>query len=122
MKDQDIDPTESGAQNPYCILLHQLTGMTIQKPRKIWVINVWRKSHHKEIDREAKIIIERENTPRSKLASDRDKVACDLVEKLPEVEQQQWADQANEDHEAMVAKWKKETEGKASTTPMDCQQ
>ena len=40
MKDQDIDPTESGAQNPYRILLHQLMGTTIQKPCKIWVVNV----------------------------------------------------------------------------------
>lgn len=121
MKDQDIDPTESGAHNPYRILLHQLTGTTIQKPRKIWVVNVWRKSHRKEIDREAKIIAERENTPRSKLAAVRDKVARDLFAKLPEVEQKQWVEQANEEHETAVAKWKEETEGKASTTPADRQ-
>ena len=32
MKDQDIDPRKSGAQNPYHSLLHKLTGNTIQNP------------------------------------------------------------------------------------------
>ena len=121
MKDQDIDPTESGAQNPYHILLHQLMGMTIQKPRKIWVVNVWRKSQCQEIDREAKIIADREKTPRSRLAAVRDKGACKLFYKLPDVEQQQWVEQANEEHETAMAKWKEETQGKASTTPADRQ-
>ena len=121
MKDHDIDPTESGAQNPYRILLHQLTGTTIQKPRKIWVVNVWRKSHCKEIDLAAKTIADRENTPRSRLAAVRDKVARELFEKLPEVEQQEWVEQANEEHETALAKWKQETEGKPSTTPADRQ-
>jgi hypothetical protein len=121
MKDQDIDPTESGAQNPYRILLHQLTGTTIQKPRKIWVVNVWRKTQRKEIDREAKIIAEREKTPPSKLAAVRDKVARELFEKLPEIEQKQWVEQANEEHEAAVAKWKEETEGNPSIAPADRQ-
>ena len=121
MKDQDIDPTESGAQNPYRILLHQLTGTTIQKPRKIWVVNVWRKSQRQEIDREAKIIADREKTPRSRLAAVRDKVARKLFYKLPDVEQQQWMEQANEEHETAMEKWKEETQGKASTTPADRQ-
>ena len=121
MKDQDIDPTESGAQNPYRILLHQLTGVTIQKPRKIWVVNVWRKTQRKEIDREAKIIAEREKTPPSKLAAVRNKVACELFEKLPKIEQAQWVEQANEEHEAAVAKWKEQTEGRPSIAPADRQ-
>ena len=75
MKDQDIDPMESGAQNLYRILLHKLTGTTIQKPRKIWVVNVWQRTQRKEIDREAKIIAEKEKTPQSKLAAVCDKVA-----------------------------------------------
>ena len=44
MKDQDIDLKESGAQNPYRILLHKLTGTTIQKPRLKSAVNVWRKT------------------------------------------------------------------------------
>jgi len=121
MKDQDIDPTESGAQNPYRILLHQLTGTTIQKPRKIWVVNVWWRTQRKEIDHKAKIIAERENTPRSKLTAVRNKVARELFERLSKEEQQQWVEQANEEHNAAVAKWKEETEGRPSTMPADRQ-
>ena len=121
MKDQDINPTKSGAQNLYQILLHQLTGMTIQKPYKIWVINIWQKTQHKEINRKAKIITKREKTPLSKLATVCDKVAHEHFEKLPEVEQKEWVEQANEEHEAAIAKWKEETEGNPSIAPVDCQ-
>jgi len=94
---------------------------TIQKPRKIWVVNVWRRTQRKEINREAKIIAERENTPRSKLAAVRNKVARELFERLSKEEQQQWVEQANEEHNAAVAKWKEETEGRPSTMPVDRQ-
>jgi len=112
---------ESGAQNPYRILLHKLTGTTIQKPRKIYVVNVWRRTQRVEIECQAKIIAEKENTPRSKLAALRDRIARELFEKLPQAEKEQWVDQANEEHELAVTKWKEETEGKPSTTPADRQ-
>ena len=99
----------------------QANGTTIQKPRKIWVVNVWRRTQRKEIDHEAKIIAEKEKTPRSKLAAVRDKVAQELFERLSKEEQQQWVEQANEEHDAAVAKWKEETEGRPSTTPADRQ-
>ena len=116
-----VDPTESGTQNPYRILLHQLMGTTIQKPRRIYVVNVWRRTQPKEIDCEAKIITDKENTPRSKLAAVRNKVARELFEQLLQVEKDQWTEQANEEYEAAMAKWKRETEGRPSTTPEDRQ-
>jgi hypothetical protein len=69
MKDHDIDPRESGAHNPYRILLHKLTGTAIQKPQQKAPVNVWRKLERKEIDLEAKKIIEKENTPTSNYAA-----------------------------------------------------
>jgi hypothetical protein len=75
MKDQDINPMESGAQNPYRILLHQLTGTTIQKPQKIYVVNIWRRTQRKEIEFQAKIIVDKENTPQAKLAALCDKIS-----------------------------------------------
>ena len=96
-------------------------GMTIQKPRKIWVVNVWQKTQCKEINHEAKIIAEREKTPPSKLTAVHNKVAHELFEKLPEVEQKEWVEQANKEHEAAMAKWKEETEGNPSIVPVDHQ-
>lgn len=121
MKDQDIDPMESGAQNPYRILLHKLTGTTIQKPRLKSAANVWRKTQRQEIDAEVKQIVQRNNTPRSALAATRDRVARDMFAKISKEEQQQWADQAKEEHEEAVARWKQDNEGDCSTTPEDRQ-
>jgi len=121
MKDQDIDPRESGAHNPYRILLHKLTGTTIQKPRLKAPVNVWRKTQRKEIDLEAKKITEKENNPRSKHAAIRDKVAWEMYDLLPQEEKSQWIEQAKEEHEEAMAKWKEDSEGSPSTTPEDRQ-
>ena len=116
-----MDPRESGAHNPYRTLLHKLTGTTIQKPRQKPPINVWRKTQQGEIDFEAKKITERENAPRSKHAVIRDKLACDMFEKLLEEEKIQWAEQAKEEHDTAMLRWKEDTEGNPSTKPEDCQ-
>lgn len=121
MKDQDIDPRESGAQNPYRSLLHKLTGNTIQKPRQIPPVNIWRKTQRKQIDFEAKKITEQENLPRSKHAAIRDKVACNIFQRLPDEDKAQWVEQAKEEYDAAVLRWKEDTEGSPSTTPEDRQ-
>ena len=102
MKNQDVDPRESGAHNPYRILLHKLTGTIIQKPRLKAPVNVWRKMQHKEIDLEAKKITE--NTPRSKHANVQDQVAWEMYDFLSQEEKSQWIEQAKEDHEVAMAK------------------
>ena len=43
MKDLDLDSKESGAINPYCALLHRLTGVGLVKGRHCTPIEVWRK-------------------------------------------------------------------------------
>ena len=116
-----MDPRESGAHNPYRTLLHKLTGTTIVKPRQKSPVNIWRKTQRKEIDLEAKKITERENTPRSKHAAIRDKLARDLFEKLPEQEKAQWVEQAKEEYDAAVSRWRDDTEGNPSTEPEDHQ-
>jgi len=51
----------------------------------------------------------------------RDKVARDLFEDLLEDEKAQWIEQAKEDYEVAVARWKQETEGNPSIAPEDRQ-
>ena len=121
MKDQDIDPRKSGADNPYHTLLHKLTGTTIQKPRQKPPVNVWRKTQRKEIDFEAKKITESENTPRSKHAAIRDRVACDMFERLPEEEKVQWMEQMKEEYDNAMLRWKEDTEGNPSIKAEDHQ-
>ena len=121
MKDQDIDPKDSGANNPYRILLHKLTGSSIQKPRLKTAVNVWRKTQREAIDGEVKEIAKRGAIARSSLAATRDKVARDMFERLPAEERAGWVEQAKEEHDAAMARWKEENEGKCSTTPEDRQ-
>jgi hypothetical protein len=118
MKDQDIDPRDSSAHNPYRTLLHKLTGTTIKKPRQKPLATIWRKTQHKEIDLAAKKL---ENVPRSQAAAVRDKLAWEMFEQLPEDEKAQWMEQAKEEYEAAMAGWKEDTEGNPSTLPEDCQ-
>jgi hypothetical protein len=110
-----------GAQNPYCSLLHKLTGTTIHKPQQKSAINTWWKTQWKEINLAAKEIINKENTPQSKHAAVQDKVACNLFEDLPEYEKAQWMEQAKGDYEVAVARWKQDTEGNPSIAPEDHQ-
>jgi hypothetical protein len=121
MKDHDIDPRESGAHNPYRILLNKLTGTSIQKPRQKAPVNVWRKLARKEIDFEAKKIIEKDKIPPSKHAALRDKVAREMYDFLSPEEKAQWVEQAKEEHEAALEKWKNDFEGSPSTAPEDRQ-
>ena len=44
-----------------------------------------------------------------------------MFDKLPAEEKAQWVEQAKEEHEAALAKWKEETEGACSTAPEDRQ-
>ena len=116
-----MDPRESGAQNPYRLLLHKLTGASSQKPRLRSPANVWRKTQRKEIDSEVQKIIERALVPRNALAALRDRVAREMFEKLPQVEKAQWVEQAKEEHGAALAQWKKDNEGSYPDTPADRQ-
>lgn len=121
MKDQDIDPRDSGADNPYRILLHKLTGNTIQKPRRQPPVNVWRKTQRKEIDIEAKKITDKDGIPRSKHAAVRDKMARDMYEMLSEEEKVQWIEQATEEYETAMMRWRNDVEGDPSTASEDRQ-
>ena len=121
MKDHDIDPRESGAHNPYRIMLSKLTGSSTQKPRQKAPVNIWRKLERKGINFEAKKIIEKDNIPPSKYAAVRDKVAREMYNLLSPEEKAQWVEQAKEEHEAAMAKWKNDVEGSPSTTPEDRQ-
>lgn len=118
MKDQDLDPKDSGALDPYRLLLHKLTGVSSQRPRLKSAVNVWRKTARAEIDATVK---EKGNVPRAQMAKLRDQTAREMFAKFSEEERAQWAEQAKEDHEEAMKGWKRETEGDPSTTPEDRQ-
>lgn len=118
MKDQDLDPKESGAQDPYRVLLHKLTGVSSQRPRLKTPANVWRKTARVEIDGVAK---QKEGVPRAQKATLHDQIAREMFAALSQEERQGWAEEAKEEHEEALKTWKRETEGSLSTSPEDRQ-
>jgi hypothetical protein len=117
-----MDPKESGAQDPYRVLLHKLTGVGIQRPRLKSAVNTWRKSQRDDIERELRRVVLRDRTPRSQLAKLRDSIARKIFERLPEEERKQWGEQAKEEHEAALEAWKDATTSGPSKEPTDRQQ
>ena len=118
MKDHDLDPKESGAQDPYRVLLHKLTGVSSQRPRLKSAVNVWRKTARVEIEANTK---EKGGIPRAQQAALRDKIAREMFAVLRKEEKDGWAEQAKEEHEEALKTWKCETEGSLSTAPEDRQ-
>ena len=120
MKDSNMDPKESGAQNPYRILLLKLAGMTSTLKPRIWTAcNTWRKTQRKEINDKTKQ--QYGNLSRSQQVTARDKIAKEMYAKLSDVEKEGWEEQAVEDHAERMAKWNKILNGKISQNNADRQ-
>ena len=122
MKDQDMDPKESGAQNPYRALLFKLTGVGMQRPRLKSAVDTWRKTQREEIEQEVRRIVSREGTHRSQLAKLRATVARKKFEALPVGEQKHWADLAKAEHDTALERWKEDITREPSKDPIERQQ
>ena len=121
MKDHDIDPNESGARNPYRILLHQLTGSSLQRPRQRPAFNLWRKAHTADIEKEVGRRVQEGGSNPKKKAPLREKVVKELFTALPDDEQQEGERIAAEEHKEAVAKFELESKSPPSTKPEDRQ-
>ncbi|KAJ3503663.1 hypothetical protein NLJ89_g8330 [Agrocybe chaxingu] len=122
MKDHELNATESGAQNPFSILLQQLTGVSFHRPRQKTPANVWRRTNREQIEEEAKRrAVEDTTGPKKKLAPIRESVAKEMFASLSEQEKEEWAQVAKDEHAALLAKYKSEVESPPSTEPVDRQ-
>jgi len=121
MKDQELDPRESGAQNPFNILLSQLTGGSSGKPRQKTAMNIWRRTHSAEIEAELRHRASEMAIDRKRLAASRETVAKDLFSALESSEKEEWKQRAKEEHEAALAVWNKAVTDGPSEEPADRQ-
>jgi hypothetical protein len=121
MKDNDLDPKDSGAQNPYRILLHQLTGAHLQRPRLKTAANVWRRTHKEEIEEEVKKQANACGWNRKKLAPLREKIAKEKFGALSPDVRLDWERMAKDEHEEAVELYNKEINSPPSTEPADRQ-
>ncbi|KAJ3494286.1 hypothetical protein NLJ89_g10841 [Agrocybe chaxingu] len=85
MKDSDLDPNDSGANNPYRAILHKLTSKGLQCPRLRTAANTWRKTQRIEIERKAKA--RAGSLTKGKMLALKDKIAKEEFGKLPKAEQ-----------------------------------
>jgi len=115
-----LDPKESGAENPFRILLLRLTGLEGNaKPRLRTTVNIWRKTQRKEIEDEVKRLPGK--IRRQQLAAVREQVAKKMFSELSEVERKGWEEQALEDHAERLATWTALMEGEISKDNADRQ-
>ena len=121
MKDQDLNPKESRASNPYHALLFQLTRKEMGRPCRKTAINVWHKTQHAAIEAKVKTRVANSGATRDKLAALRDKLAREMFSSLMETEQEHWKNQANTKSEAALAAWKCNMESEPSVDPVDHQ-
>ncbi|KAJ3485365.1 hypothetical protein NLJ89_g11904 [Agrocybe chaxingu] len=121
MKDHALDPKDTGAQNPYQVLLHKLTGKGLKRPRVKSGPNAWRRTHTAEIEEETRRRAQQQGVSAKKLAGVREGVAKEMFALLDASEREEWLARSKEEHEDAVKKWEAETEGPLSTAPEDRQ-
>ncbi|KAJ3503437.1 hypothetical protein NLJ89_g8434 [Agrocybe chaxingu] len=121
MKDHDIDPKDTGADNPYRVLLHKLTGKGLKRPRQKSKHAAWRRMHTSEVDEETRRRAEQQGVSMTKLAGIRERVAKEMFAALDPSERDEWIQNVKEEHEEAVKKWEADANGPLSTAPEDRQ-
>ncbi|KAF9553007.1 hypothetical protein CPC08DRAFT_767853 [Agrocybe pediades] len=122
MKDHDLDPKDSGLHNPYHTLFYKLTGRAVNRPRRKPAINVWRRAHNQEIEDATKVEVLKRGAKKSEVASLREKAARKLYDKLSSEEQMTFEQQARDEYDVDLARWKEDMDGPLSQSPESRQQ
>lgn len=122
MNDKGLGSRKTVTQNPYHVLLSQLTGGTCGKPRQKTAMNIWRRTHTQNIEAEVKRRALEEGTTKKGLAALREKVAKELFAVVDPAERDACRERAVEEHTCDLAQWKKSVSDKPSTDPANRQQ
>ena len=117
MKDHDLDPKDSRLCNPYRVLLHQLMGTSIQRPRMKSAINIWHRTEAPVIKAEVQCLMLVGGIPHSEVVTLRERVAKKIFLQLPEEERKGWGVQAKEEHEVAIENWRNEMQADPSEEP-----
>ncbi|PPR04157.1 hypothetical protein CVT26_003937 [Gymnopilus dilepis] len=107
MKDQDLDPKDSGVHNPFHSLIFTITGKEPGRPRRRIPVNVWRKTQREAIEAKLKLLAANEGITKDRLAAYRDKIARDMFNDLSASEQEHWKEQANIESTFALEDWKR---------------
>ncbi|SJL18893.1 uncharacterized protein ARMOST_22495 [Armillaria ostoyae] len=117
----DLSTKESGKENPYTILLHHLTGLSVLKPRKAQAFSLWAKANSDKVLKawdeqlKSKPVTPGERT--AKLNTFKSKL---FKKELMEV-QMEWAATADEEHKEAMKEYNKKMDTPVSKEPEDMQ-
>ena len=117
MKDHDLDPKDSGLLNPYHVLLHQLTGTSVQHPCMRSAINTWRHTQAPVIEAEVRCLVLEGGISCAEVVTLRECVAKGMFLQQSEEERKAWGAQTKEEHKVAVKIWKNEMQGDPSEEP-----
>ena len=117
MKDKDLDPNESGARNPYRVLLHKLTGTELLRPPLKTPANVWRRTHREQIETNVTRQAAASGWNKKKLAPLRERIAKQIFGDLPQQEKEDWERLAKEEYEDALEQYNNDIKSCPATDP-----
>jgi hypothetical protein len=120
-KDNDLGGKESGADSAYEVLMRQLTGVALKKPKKKSAQMLWAKSNHDIVEDAVKKNAQFATSKKGQVAGIRQKVIGELFKALDEEDQKGWEEVAKEEHEEAINAWKKRVDAPISNSPEDRQ-
>ena len=119
MKDNDLSDTHK--ENPFTVLLAQLTSHNTLRPRLQIACNVWCHEQKVSIEKETRIRADALKIPLNKLAPVREKVVKEMYDALNDSQRSSWERKAKAEHEVEMEKWKMQMKNPASTSPAERQ-
>jgi hypothetical protein len=121
-KDRTLPAREFSEENPYAVLLANLSGTTITKPRKPHSFDLWAADHQDVFMPALQAAIAEQQPTRFQLAGLRTRIKKAEFDKLPQEAKAEWHAKANEKHSKAMEVWKTSMNSGPSTAPEDHQQ
>ncbi len=118
---------DTGADNPWTVILHRLTGVGLSKPRKPQAFTLWFKANTKEVDEawQAKVdMLKEANKPMkpSQRAASYQSFKSKMYRELPSSEKSAWEELAVEEHEVVMKEYEEKLKVPVSKDPKDLQE
>ena len=110
-----------GSDDPMAILAAQLTGNALQKPRQKTPYNLWGPENRCFVDPVFKERVREGNVPARQQAALRSSLYRELFNELPEEEQREWTQRAEQEHSEALSKFNKSLKQLPSEKPEDRQ-
>ncbi|PBK85938.1 hypothetical protein ARMGADRAFT_1086984 [Armillaria gallica] len=116
-----LSAKHSGKENPFTILLHRLIGLSILKPCKAQAFSLWAKENVAEVQKALDKELAKKTVVPGDCAAKLNAFKSKLFKKEFTEVQEEWAAQAEEDHEEALKEYHEKMEAPVSKKPEDMQ-